>query len=87
MVQVGQVKFPTIYEILYPFCKGEILVLLVQALAARDGFEILHERLLKRFIPARHLSQLRVERYERVQANNESLGCYIQSAREAALVF
>jgi hypothetical protein len=61
MVQVGQVGVPTIYEILYPFCKGEVLVLLVQALSARDSFDTFHERLLKRFIPARQLSQLWVE--------------------------
>jgi hypothetical protein len=86
MVQVGQFKVPTIYEILYPFCKREVLVLLEQALSARDSFDTFHEHLLKRFIPARQLSQLRVERYERVQAHNESLGSYIHSVREAALV-
>jgi hypothetical protein len=41
---------------------------------------------LTRFVPARQLSQLRVERYERVQASNEPLATYIQSVREAALV-
>jgi hypothetical protein len=86
MGQVGQVKVPIIYEILYPFCKGEVLVLLVQTLSARDSFEIFYESLLKRFMPARQLSQLRVGRYERVQANNEPLGSYIQSIRDAALV-
>jgi hypothetical protein len=61
-------------------------VLLVQTFSARDSFEIFHESLLKRFIPARQLSQLRVGRYERVQADNEPLGSYIQSITDAALV-
>jgi hypothetical protein len=86
MVQVAQVKVPTIYEILYPFCKGEVLALLLQALSDGHSFDRFHEQLLKRFVPARQLSQLRVERYERVQASNEPLASYIQSVREAALV-
>jgi hypothetical protein len=86
MVQVGQFRVPTIYEIFYPFCKGEVLVLLEQALSGRDSLDTFHEHLLKRFIPARQLSQLRVERYERVQAHDESLASYIQSVREAALL-
>jgi hypothetical protein len=61
-------------------------VLLEQTLSARESFDTFHEHLLKQFIPARQLSQLPVEGYERVQAHNESLGSYIQSVREAALV-
>jgi hypothetical protein len=62
------------------------MALLLQALSDRHSFERFHEQLLTRFVPARQLSHLRVERYERVQANNEPLASYIQSVREAALV-
>jgi hypothetical protein len=64
----------------------EVLALLSQALSGRHSFERFHEQLLTRFVLARQLSQLRVERYERVQASNETLASYIQSVREAALV-
>jgi hypothetical protein len=38
VVQRVQVKVPTIYENLCPFCKGEVLVLLLQALSERHSF-------------------------------------------------
>jgi hypothetical protein len=38
------------------------------------------------FIPERQLVQLRTERYKRVQAEEESMGNYIQDIREIALV-
>jgi hypothetical protein len=45
-----------------------------------------HERLLTQLIPARQLSQLRVERYDSVQVHAEWLANYIQSIREVTLV-
>jgi hypothetical protein len=58
----------------------------MQAISAKHSFDTFHERLLKQFIPAHQLSQLRVERNERVQAHTESLACYIQSNCDVALV-
>jgi hypothetical protein len=86
MVHVGQFSMPNIYEVFYPFCKGEVLMLLEQALVATESFEVFHEHLLQRFIPARLLLQLRVERYERVQAHDEPLASYVRAVREAASV-
>jgi hypothetical protein len=84
--QVGQIEVPTIYELIYPYCKGEILALLTQALMASEPFDFFHARVLNQFIPARLLFQLRIERYERVQKEGESLANYIQAVRDAALI-
>jgi hypothetical protein len=85
--QVGQFKEPTIYELLYPHCRGEVLILLRQALTEGEKFDSFHARLLKHFIPQRQLLQLRTEQYERVQAEGESLAMYCQSVKDAALLF
>jgi hypothetical protein len=84
--QVGLVVEPTLFELLYPCCQGELLVLLTQALTLREPFDSFHERVLQQFIPCRQLCQLRVELYERVQREDESLSTYIQSVKDAALV-
>jgi hypothetical protein len=76
----------TIYEILYPHCSGKVLGMLTQALTGSGSFDVFHERLLRQFIPVRQLSQLCIERYERAQAEGESLAVYIQSIRDAALI-
>jgi hypothetical protein len=86
MSQVGHMVAPTIYEIVYPHRRGEVLGLLTQALTASENFDVFHERLLRQFIPVRQLSQLRVERYERLQAEGEPLAMYIQSIRDTALI-
>jgi hypothetical protein len=86
MSHIGQMIAPTTYEILYPYCMGEVLGLLTQALTARESFDAFHARLSRRFIPARQLSQLHMQRYERVRADGESLASYIQSIQDAALV-
>jgi hypothetical protein len=85
--QVGQIKEPTIYEVLYPYCKGEVLSSLWQALTTAEKFDVFHMRVLNSCIPARQLLQLRAKNYERVQAQGESLAMYSQSVRDAALVF
>ena len=83
--QVSQVAEPTIYELLYPLCKGEVLVLLRQAIAKGEDFDSFHSRVLKHCVPERQLSQLRIDRYERVQEEGESLAQYSQAIRDAAL--
>jgi hypothetical protein len=60
--------------------------LLIQAISARESFDSFNEKVLSQLIPACQLSQLHVERYERVQRHSESLPNYIQSIRDAALV-
>jgi hypothetical protein len=37
--QVGQMTEPTIYEIMYPYCRGEILALVTNAITAMESFE------------------------------------------------
>jgi hypothetical protein len=84
--QVGLVEVPTLYELIYTYCKGELLALLTQALMALEPFDSFHARVLKQFIRARQLSQLRIEKYERVQREGESLVNYSQAVRDAALI-
>jgi hypothetical protein len=86
LCQIGHFNSPVIYEMLYADCKGEALELLVQALTQNVQFDTFHARLIRQFIPERQLVQLRTERYERVQAEGEYLGNYIQDIREAVLV-
>jgi hypothetical protein len=52
MNQVGQLTMPGNYEILYPYCRGEVLHLLLQAMSVGVSFYVFHERLTQ-FIPAR----------------------------------
>jgi hypothetical protein len=84
--QVGQMTEPTIYEIMCPYCRGELLAFVTNAITARERFNFFHARLLRQFIPSRQLSQLRTEKYERVQVEGKSLATYLQSVRNAALV-
>jgi hypothetical protein len=69
--QAGLIEVPTIYALMYPYCKGEALALLTQALMASEPFDSFHARILKQFIPARQFSELRIEKYERVQREGE----------------
>jgi hypothetical protein len=84
--KMGQFNIPVIYEILFPFCKGEALHLLMQARAQNLPFETFHASLIRHFIPDRQLAQLRMDTYERVQAEHEPLSKYVQDIRDAALV-
>jgi hypothetical protein len=61
--------------------------MLTQALTTVESFDSFHARLLRHCVPVRQLAQLRVEKYERVQAKGEQLAMYIQSVRDAALIF
>jgi hypothetical protein len=51
--QVGQMPEPTIYEIMYPYCPGELLALVTNAITTMESFDIFHVRLLGKFISAR----------------------------------
>jgi transposase InsO family protein len=84
--QVGQWNVPMIYEILYPKCRGEILDLLIKAAQNKDSFDVFHAKVLEQMIPTPQQLQLRVLRYERVQAPSENLAQYVQSIREAAQI-
>jgi hypothetical protein len=84
--KVGHIQEPTIYELLCPYCKGEMGVLLKQSLTACEKLDLFHARVLRQFVPVRRLSQLRRDMYERVQQHGESLATYVQAVRDAALV-
>jgi hypothetical protein len=73
---VGQMAERTIYEIMYPCCRGELLTLVTQAITAKESFENFHARALGQFIPSRQMSQLRAASYERVQFEGESFATY-----------
>jgi hypothetical protein len=75
-----------IYEIMYPYCRGELLAFVTKALTVLRSFETFHALLLGQFIPSRQLSQLRVDRYVRVQGEGEPLATYVQSIRDAGLM-
>ena len=81
---LGQIKEPMLFQLLYPYCRGELLACLGQAIASHESFDVLHERLLRRFIPRRQLSQLRMEYYDRVQGEAESLDQYVRAIKDAA---
>jgi len=49
--QVGQMSDSAIYELMYPYCRGELLFLVTQAINNKENFESFHDRLLRRFIP------------------------------------
>jgi hypothetical protein len=56
--QVGQMPDQTIFEIMYPYCRGELLAFVTNTLTVRESFEHFHARLLGQFIPARQIPQL-----------------------------
>jgi hypothetical protein len=82
----GQINSSIIYEILYPFCRGEMIESLIKAINDKETLDQFHDRVLRQFVPNRLLQQLRVEEYERVQRLDEPLSMYIRAVRDAALV-
>jgi len=84
--QVGQMSDSAIYELMYPYCRDELLFLETQAINTKKNFENFYDRLLRHFIPAREMSYLRMARYKRVQAEGEHFFSYVQAIRDAALV-
>jgi hypothetical protein len=84
--QMSQMTEQTIYEIMYSYYLGELLAPVTNSITDMESFEFFHVRLLRQFIPSKQISQLRTEKYERVQYEGESLATYVQSVRDAALV-
>jgi hypothetical protein len=84
--EVGCISAPTLNELLYPCCKGELLSCLHQSLTRGDSFDLFHEKALQNFVPSRVLSRLRLDMYERVQKQGEPLANYIQAVRDAAFM-
>ena len=56
-----------IYELMYSYCRGELLALVTQAINTRETFENFQARSLGHLIPSIEMSQLRIAKYERVQ--------------------
>lgn len=84
--QAGQMNDSAVYEVMYPYCRGELLALVTQAVNSREKFENFHARLLRHLIPSREMSHLRITRYERVQLEEESFSNYVQAIKDAGLV-
>ena len=59
---------------------------MVTALRENWTFDRLHGILLDYFVPRRLFDQLRRERYDRLQAENESFAAYVISVKEADVV-
>ena len=76
--QVGQMNDSAIYKLMYPYCRGELLVLVTQAIITRETFENFHARSLGHFVPSREMSQLRIARCERVQWEGEHFSTYLR---------
>jgi hypothetical protein len=72
--QVARTSGMALYEIMYPFCRGEVFAFVTDAISTNASFKQFHASLLRRFVPVRQITRLRVERYERVQGERESLG-------------
>jgi hypothetical protein len=53
IVEAGRISGPRIFELLYPCCRGELLICLRQASTRCDSFDQLHEKLLQNFVPVR----------------------------------
>jgi hypothetical protein len=83
---VANVHATNIYEIMLPYCKGELFAFVMQAISNQEQFDSFHAKMLRQFVPSRQLRQLRMERYERVQAEGESLAAYVQAVKDAAAV-
>jgi len=75
-----------VYELMYPYCKGELQCLVTQAISNKENFENFHERLLRHFIPVRATPCLRRAKYERVQGQDEHFFSYVEAITDVALV-
>jgi hypothetical protein len=83
---VGQLNVTNIYDIIYPYCRGEMFASVMQAFRMKEEFDRFHARILKQFVPSCQLVQLQVERYELVQAQGETFAVYVQSIKDATAV-
>ena len=84
--QVGQMNDSAIYEFMYPYCRGQLLALVTQAINNRETFEVFHAGSLGHFISSRGMSQLRIARYERVQSVGEHFSNYVRAIQYAAFM-
>ena len=85
--KVGQKNHSAIYELMYRYCRGELLVLVTQVIiTTSETFENFHARSLGHFIPSREMSQLRIARYGRVQSVGGQFSNYVQAIKDAAFV-
>jgi hypothetical protein len=84
--QVAQMKDSAMFELMYPYCKGELQCLVTHTISNKENFENFHDRLLRHFIPVREMSYLRMDKYESVQREGEHFFTYVQAIRDAALV-
>jgi hypothetical protein len=78
--KMGQLNSAAIYEVLYPFCKEEVLELLMECVTHRQPFDYFHEQLLTLFLPEGQRALLRMEKYERGQAEGEILGSIFRTS-------
>jgi len=68
----------TIYEVMYPYCRGELLAFVTNAIRDIESFDNFLARLLEQFIPSRQICQLR---------QRDMKGCYLlQSIRDASMM-
>jgi hypothetical protein len=84
--QVARMSDIALFGIMYPFCRGELFSFVTDAISTSASFEHFHANLLRRFVPVRQITQLLVERYERVHEEREYLGGYVQAIRDAVAV-
>ena len=66
-----------IYKITYPYCRGHLLAIVTNAITATESFEAFHARKLEQFISVKQISQLSIEKYERV--NLWGSPCYLRA--------
>jgi len=85
--QLEQMNGSAIYELMYRYCRGELLALVIQAIKTRETFENFHAWSLGHFIPSREMSQLRIARYGRVRSVGGQFSNYVQALKDTALVF
>jgi len=77
LCQVEQMTDCAIYDLTYPYCRGDLLTSVTHAITTGENFEDFHARSLGHFIPSREMLQLRIARYERVQWEGEHFSTYL----------
>ena len=83
---ISMVTDVQLFELIFSFCLDTLAAKVVVALKEQWTFDCLHGSLLEYFVPRRLFDQLKRERYDRLQAENESFAAYINSVKEAAVV-
>jgi hypothetical protein len=83
---ISMVTDVQLFELIFPFCLDTLAAKVVVALKEQWTFDCLHGSLLEYFVPRRLFDQLKRERYDQLQAENELFAAYINSVKEAAVV-